>query len=217
MLAAPTPYDIVGSAPQGTVSSDAQTLLSSSYGTLISVKVKTLPGSRTCYQLLGTDDVQRQTLLHLWQYLATSNDPAPTLALLVSPDPAAANIQGLAQVTLDENASTIVKTNLSTQTVPGLTDIRPLLRAQATAAHDVEITYGAALADIPAFLKLLWEGVSVGGAGYYLSLHDSGNSGLPATVFTGEGEALIYFLVIVGAQQGRHLTAGRCWRLTPAR
>ena len=202
LLAAPTPYDIVGSAPQGTVSSDAQTLLSSSYGTLISVKVKTLPGSRTCYQLLGTDDVQRQTLLHLWQYLATSNDPAPTLALLVSPDPAAANIQGLAQVTLDENASTIVKTNLSTQTVPGLTDIRPLLRAQATAAHDVEITYGAALADIPAFLKLLWEGVSVGGAGYYLSLHDSGNSGLPATVFTGEGEALIYFLVIVGAQQG---------------
>lgn len=202
LAGASTPYELVKSAPEGVAGSEPETLLSSSYGTLFSVKVKTLPGSRTLYQLLGTDDVQRQTLLHLWQYLAENDSPAPTLSLFVSPDPAAANIQGLAQVALDDAVSAIVKTNLSTQTVPGLADVHPQLRAQATAPRDAQPVYAAALDDIPGFLKLLWEGVSVGGAGYYLTLQDASGGGLPATIFTGNGEALIYFLAIAGAQQG---------------
>lgn len=202
LAGASTPYEIVKSAPEGAAGSEPATLLSSSYGTLFSVKVKTLPGSRTLYQLLGTDDVQRQTLLHLWQYLAENDTTTPTLSLFVSPDPAAANIQGLAQVPLDDAVSAIVKTNLSTQTVPGLADVHPQLRAQATEPRDTQPVYAAALGDIPGFLKLLWEGVSVGGAGYYLTLRDASGGGLPATIFTGNGEALIYFLAIAGAQQG---------------
>lgn len=202
LAGAPTPYEVVKSAVQGAAGAEAETLLSSSYGTLFSVRIKTLPGSPTQYQLLGTDDIQRQTLLHLWQYLAAHPSPAPTLSLFVSPDPAAANVQGLAQVPLDRDRPAIVKTNLSTETVPGLTDVHPLLRAETTAARDSRPVYAANLADTPAFLKLLWEGVSVGGSGYYLTLCDRGGGGLPATIFTGEGEAVIYFLAIAGAQQG---------------
>jgi hypothetical protein len=202
LAGASTPYEIVRSAPEGSAGGRDETLVSSSYGALFSVKVKTLPGAQTLYQLLGTDDVQRQTLLHLWQYLTSNASPAPTLSLFVSPDPAAANIQGLAQVALDDSVSAIVKTNLSTQTVPGLADVHPLLRAEATSPRDTQPVYAVALDDIPAFLKLLWEGVSVGGTGYYLTLQDPGGGGLPATIFTGDGEALIYFLAIVGAQQG---------------
>ncbi|WP_168355872.1 hypothetical protein [Sphingomonas gei] len=202
LAGAPTGYDLVRSAPQGVPGGEDETLLSSSYGTLFSVKIKTLPGSRTLYQLLGTDDVQRQTLLHLWQYLVSNTTPPPTLSLFVSPDPAAANIQGLAQVALDASLSTIVKTNLSTETVPGLADVHPLFRAQAVAPRDTAPVYAAALADIPGFLKLLWEGVSVGGTGYYLTLRDPDGGGLPPTIFTTDGEAVIQFLAIVGAQQG---------------
>src|SRR5690606_35726273 len=202
LAGAPTPYEVVKSAVQGAAGAEAETLLSSSYGTLFSVRIKTLPGSPTQYQLLGTDDIQRQTLLHLWQYLAAHPSPAPTLSLFVSPDPAAANVQGLAQVPLDRDRPAIVKTNLSTETVPGLTDVHPLLRAETTAARDSRPVYAANLADTPAFLILLWEGVSVGGSGYYLTLCDRGGGGLPATIFTGEGEAVIYFLAIAGAQQG---------------
>jgi hypothetical protein len=201
LAGASTPYEIVKSAPQGAVGGQPETLLSSTYGTLFSVKIKTLPGARTLYQLLGTDDVQGQTLLHLWQYLANNVSPAPTLALFVSPDPAAANVQGLAQVAVDANQSAIVKTNLSTQTVPGLADVHALLHAQVTAPRDSEPVYATALQDNPGFLKLLWEGVSVGGSGYYLMLRDASGDGLPATIFSGDGEAFIYFLAIVGAQQ----------------
>jgi hypothetical protein len=195
-----TPYEIVKSASQGTTGGEAETVLSSTFGTLFSIKIKTLPGSQTLYQLLGTDDVQRQTLLQLWRYLA--GKAAPSLSVFVAPDPSGANVQGLAQVAVDQALSTIVKTNLSTQTVPGLP---PPQSSQTLAARDEgddEPIYGAAMASPGAFLKLLWEGVSVGGAGYYLNLQVAGGVGLPATIFTGEGEAYVRFVVVVAAQQG---------------
>ena len=39
-------------------------------------------------------------------------------------------------------------------------------------------------------------------AGIMATLQDASGGGLPATIFTGNGEALIYFLAIAGAQQG---------------
>lgn len=195
-----TPYELVRSRPRGERAGREESLLDTTYGTLIPLKIKVIADRSHLYQLLGSDDVDRQTLLSLWQYLTPSPPLAPQVGLFTQPDPTSPNAQGLAQFALDGDASYLLRTNLSTQTVPGLPDVGPLaVRAMAATSEDP--VCGAAVTDAREFLTLLWEGTSVGGAGYYLSLTDADGHGLDASLFDQTGEAIVRLLVIVGAQQ----------------
>lgn len=200
-LHASTPYEIVKSKPKGVVTAQEETLLDATFGSLISIKIKQISEKDHLYSLLGSNDVDRQILLHLWQYLKAAPTPAPSLSIMVNPDPAAKNIHGLQQFLFRSTHSFVVKTNLSTESVPGLPDVNHnSLMAMATLPSAA--LFAAGLDDPASFLTLLWEGTTVGGSGYILNLQDKDKKGLPTSIFDGQGEAVIQILVITGDQQG---------------
>ncbi len=188
-----TLYEIL-SVQRGTAAgSKAVQINSSTFGTLIPFKVKRMNDSSSQFNLLGVDTDKRNLLISLSKWLRQQGTTDTTSAnLLLSPAPDATNTSGLTILTAAAANAFLVKTNLSTISVP------PAMLARRTNQETTgTITYYATLASLADFLELLWEGSVVGGTGYYFSPGQD----LPGSAFDQQGNITLQLLVIAGTQQ----------------
>lgn len=160
------------------------------FGCLVSFTVRRLSDAPGAYQLVGAAVEQMPLLLELVKYLKDSKTPAGTIAAVaMAPAATAADPAGLALIDGD---AWLIKSNLSTETVPPSTAVLaaaptdgtpPLCRADTTNPAN--------------FALLLWEGSSVGGIGYTFGV----NGGLSDGAFDANDQATLQLVVICGAQQ----------------
>lgn len=201
---AATPWEIVRTGDRrtgaGQAGHSAATLLDATFASVIGFVVQRLDALGNVYELVGSTTTTAQTLLALWQYLVQQGSGGTAVYVLVAPAPDAGNPAGLTVLEADAAATYLLKTNLSTETVPGLPEEREegLVRA---AGGETETTWFAALDQLTAFLTLLWEGCVVGGTGYFLGLRTTAGQGLPESLFDDRGRASLRLLVIAEAQQ----------------
>jgi hypothetical protein len=191
-----TLYEILA-APQGADGgSVAMEIENSTFGTLIPFNVKRLNDTSSEFNLVGVDTDKRALLLSLSNWLRDQGDDDTTKAyLMLSPSPDATNTSGLTILSADAADSFLIKTNLSTLSVPPSL----AMKAETTSlsADENAPVYYSNLASLADFLVLLWEGSVVGGTGYYF---DAGQD-LPGSAFDQQGMITLQLLVIVGVQQ----------------
>ncbi|SDX40941.1 LysM domain-containing protein [Hydrobacter penzbergensis] len=188
-----TLYEIL-TVQQGTAAgSKAVQINSSTYGTLIPFKVKRMNDSSSQFNLMGVDTDKRNLLITLsnWLRQQGSTDKT-TVNLLLAPAPNATNTSGLTILSTTAANAFLIKTNLSTVSVP------PAMLTRAANLKDTgNSVYYATLASLADFLELLWEGSVVGGIGYYFSP----GMQLPGSAFDQQGNITLQLLVIAGTQQ----------------
>jgi len=194
-----TPYEIVADGDRESAAARPVALLNSTFATLIPFQLRRIGEREHVYELLGADTSHRQLVLDLWQYLS-GVAPAGTQAFLsVQPAPDAGNTSGLAVLATVASGTYLIKTNLSTDTVPGVEDA--LLPSALTRDDPPKPVWYADFAHLADFLLLLWEGSVVGGSGYYLGVETQGGDGLPVASFDEQGNATAYLVVIAATQQ----------------
>ncbi len=189
---APTLYEILAAAQGGEAGAEAIQIDNGTYGTIIPFKLKRLEGSTSSqFNLIGVDTDKRYLLLTLSNWLKSKGMGTTKVYQLLSPAPNAANTSGLTVLTADPANAFLIKSNLSTLSVP---PSLMLARSEAGAAPDV---YYASLSSLADFLTLLWEGSVVGGTGYYFSPGQE----LPGSAFDQQGNITLQLLVVVSTQQ----------------
>ncbi|HEY0068785.1 MAG TPA: LysM peptidoglycan-binding domain-containing protein, partial [Chloroflexia bacterium] len=176
-----------------------------SWATTVNLTLRQVPAASgdsasmpNTYLLVGADDVGKQALFDVMNYLnAPSQTDTAQLYILYPPDPSGSNPKGVASDQLDTANTFLLKTNLSTETHSGamLFSATP----EALAANTGE-TYGATIDQANEFITLLWEGSVVKSGGYYLRYTNSGKGALPGYLFTGGTEATITLLVLLASQ-----------------
>ena len=177
------------------------------WGTLVSFKVQTLPVADqsgpvpTSYALIGTDEAGRATLQNVWAYLnggAKTDQAVAHLYLLYAPAPTSADPNGLLADKLNQSATFILRTNLSTLSQSGPSAARLAEAAQAPPPPPpAEGEYDAPLADPLNFVKLLWECSVVYSGGYYLDYVTADGNGLPDYLFAQGSEASLTLLILL--------------------
>jgi LysM domain len=192
---AETAYEILRTSPTSAAGSAATPLLNSTYATLVVFRVRRDSDSARQLNLIGVDTGQRSLLLALRAYLIGGASSGTTAWLLLAPPPDATNTSGITVLNSAVAATYLIKTNLSTDTVPQPTALPRA--AQAAKGQTLAPLYYASLSDLASFLLLLWEGSVVGGTGYYFGVGQD----LPGSTFDDESNATLQLLVIVGEQQ----------------
>ncbi|MEP7340692.1 MAG: LysM peptidoglycan-binding domain-containing protein, partial [Acidobacteriota bacterium] len=196
-------YDLaVSTYVDSTSGLQTSTVANYAWATLVDITVQQIPapdGSamKNSYLLIGADDVGKQTLYDLLNYLNNggSGDGAQ-LYLLYTPDPAGNNPKGLASDQLDTANTFLLKTNLSTLSHSGAQRTSfAFAEPQATASQ-----YSATLADATNFLSLVWEASVVKSGGFYLQYTNSGKGSLPGYLFAQGTEATLTLLVLLNSQ-----------------
>ncbi|MDY7092720.1 MAG: hypothetical protein SX243_07080 [Acidobacteriota bacterium] len=196
-----TPWEIVRTEDPGSAGgAEDAVLLDATFATVIELVVQKLEALGGVYELVGSTTTTSQTLLALWQYLAEDGHEGAQASVLVAPSPDAGNTSGWTVLDTDAAATYLLKTNLSTETVPGLPE-ESAQRLTQRAVEDTQTTWTATLGDLAAFLTLLWEGTVVGGKGYFLGFATTAGEALPASLFDDRGRASVRLLVIPAAQQ----------------
>jgi LysM repeat protein len=185
--------------PPGTTRAAAVT--DCTFGCLIAITVRRIPDAPGACQLVGAAAEQLPLLLGLIGYLNDPGTPPGTVARMALPPSAtAADPAGIALVDGD---AWLIKSNLATESEP------PGASAAASGAPDPPPRpVRAGLDDPRGFALLLWEGSSVGGAGYTFGVE----GGLSGGAFDASDQATLQLLVIPGDQQAP-APAGR--RLLP--
>jgi hypothetical protein len=186
---AATAYELLATRQDGQAGRHAGAIASSTWGCLIPFKIRRVNAGLTLFDLVGVDTPDRHLLLSLMAWLPTDTSGKTVAFTLAAPAPNAGNTSGFKVLGGSAADTYLVKTNLSTETVPPPAALR-------TMATDAPLYY-AALDDLLDFLTLLWEGSVVGGVGYYLGVAPE----LPASLFDDGGNAALQLLVIVGTQQ----------------
>ncbi|HBV97585.1 MAG: hypothetical protein JL50_03935 [Peptococcaceae bacterium BICA1-7] len=159
--------------------------------------VNTLEAINNSYQLLGTDEQGRKTLQSIWEYMLSGpgKEDRAGLYILYSADPSQPNNQGCLSGLLQDNATFLLKTNLSTTSHSS-----PELKAGHYGPDTMDGAplqeYYASTGDPQNFLKLLWECSVVNTGGYYLNYTEQGGGPLPGTIFNEAGEASLKLLVL---------------------
>ena len=159
--------------PQLGPSAEPQELTLYAWATIVDIRIRTIPGLPNTYEVFGADTAGRQLMLEVWKYLDQLTDAA-TLHILYQQSVSAGQPNGLTSVPVTDDATYIIKTNLTTETQSGL---------QSNAALDTPPTFGdyyARLADSRRFLTLMWECSVVGGGGYWLQYTAVGRRGIAA-------------------------------------
>lgn len=180
--------------PQLGPSAEPRELTLYAWATAIDIRIRTIPGLPNTYEVSGADTAGRQLMLEVWRYLDQQTDAA-TLHILYQQSVSAGLPNGLTSVPVADNATYIIKTNLTTDTRSGV--------GQSRAALDDPPTYGdyyARLADSRRFLMLMWECSVVGGGGYWLQYTSAGGAGLPQSIFSSDGTATLTLLVLLASQ-----------------
>lgn len=187
-----TLYEILA-APQGTEAAAlARQINNSTYGTLIPFKMKRLDESSTQFNLIGVDSDQRNLLIDIRKWLnAQGANDGSKVYLLLAPAPDATNTSGLSILSAPIAETFLIKTNLSTSSVP------PSLSARMAAEEEPESVYYTSLSSLSDFLTLLWEGSVVGGTGYYFGPGQD----IPGSAFDEQGNITMQLLIIAGTQQ----------------
>lgn len=187
-----TPWT-VARADDGTGVADHDPIPNSTFGTLVPVTVRRLPGPLDVglYELLGADTVDRELLLEL-AIAAHSSEPPMAVQLGVAPTPDAGDPSGIALLDTDADGTFVVRANMAT-------DVRLI---------DPPRTLTGSLRSPAAFLQLLWEASVAQGGGFHLGLAIRQGQGLPAGVFADDGSATVWVLAITGPQQ-RPAAGGR--------
>ncbi|MGJ4953559.1 hypothetical protein [Bradyrhizobium sp. HKCCYLS20291] len=201
-----TPFEIVRAGNRVDMSDQSDTLLNATFATHFSFSLRRLDPTDHVYELRGVSPGDRQILLALRAYLLNPDTPSATAYLMIAPAPDSGNTSGLRVLANDLNQTFLVKSNLSTETVP------PAARLSTDQSADDPAPFGAKLSDLSAFLLLLWEGSVVGGSGYYLRFSTRLGEDIPSGAFEQNGDVTLTLLAIVGEQQvpapsGRQLFA----------
>jgi len=194
-------WEIVKSADRRT-SGDEDTVLNSTFGCSVQIVVRRVDALEGIYELVGSTTTAAQTLLTLWQNLPGDADAY----LLVPPAADAGNPEGLAVLDTSSAQTFVLKSNLSTATVPGLP--QSSVGGIEERSEDGETTWFADLTELSAFLTLVWEGCVVGGAGFSLGVRTNDGAPLPSSMFDDQGNGTLTLLVVAPdstapAPQGR--------------
>lgn len=157
------------------------------------------------YELVGTDEDGKQTLQHLWGYLASDAGQQDQIVLswLYPANPSEPNSSGMLSGMCLPEETFLLKANLSTTTHSSNDPV--LLREHVPYEHlnDPELDVFATLADAKRFIQLLWEGSAVHSGGYYLHYMEEDGSGLPAAIFNDRGEASLKLAIVLDSQIDR--------------
>lgn len=190
-----TTYQILHAERGGAAGAHAQVIEDSTYGMLLPFRITRLDDGTARFALLGVDTDKRGPLLSLRTWLEEQGGAGTEAYLLLEPAPNAGNTSGLTVLSVDPQDVYLIKTNLSTESVP-----QPpgFLALAAEAEPEAEPVYYAPLDSLDDFLLLLWEGSVVGGTGYYFGTGQN----LPASAFDEQGNITLQLLVIAGTQQG---------------
>lgn len=189
-----TLYEIMAAPLGGEAGAVATQINSSTYGTVIPFKIKRLGTSSSQFNLIGVDTDRRSIVIGLSNWLREGTNINNTVSYqLLSPSPDAANTSGVQVLSAKASDAFLVKSNLSTLSVPPTL----LARTDAEASPESGNVYFASMESLADFLMLLWEGSVVGGTGYYFSPGQE----LPGSAFDQQGNIMLQILVIVGAQQ----------------
>ena len=187
-----TAFALCNVDPQLGPSAEPYVLTLYAWATIIDIRIRTIPGLSNTYEVFGADTAGRQLMLELWKYLDEKD--AATLHILYQQSVSAGQPNGLTSVPVANDATYIIKTNLTTETQSGL---------QSSASLDTPPTFGdyyARLADSRRFLTLMWECSVVGGGGYWLQYTSSNGEGLPHSIFSSDGTATISLLALLDSQ-----------------
>ncbi len=190
-----TLYEILSAPLGGKAGAEATQIDNSTFGTVIPFKMKRLDSSSSQFNLIGVDNDKRDLLITLSHWLANNGMGTTGVYQLLSPAPNAANTSGLTVLTAAPANAFLIKSNLSTLSVPPSS--MALLKKNAQADDDVKKVYYASLSSLADFLTLLWEGSVVGGTGYYFSPGQD----IPGSAFDQQGNITLQLLVIAGTQQ----------------
>jgi LysM repeat protein len=190
-----TLYEILATQAGAAAGAEAVQIDNSTFGTIIPFKMKRMNESSSEFNLLGVDTDNRELLISLSNWLNdVSGTNTATAWLFISPAPDATNTSGLTGLTAAAADTYILKTNLSSLSVP------PSVAFTRTEAEDADATtnvYYAPLSSLSEFLILLWEGSVVGGFGYYFSPGQD----IPGSAFDAQGNITVQLLVIANSQE----------------
>jgi len=187
-----TQYEILATQQGSPAGREATQIDNSTFGVIIPFRMKRLDDESTQFNLIGVDTDKRDELLLLGSWLQSQPVGDKTVTyLLLSPAPDATNTAGLTVLANDPANAFLIKTNLSTISMP------PTLLKDAPAGLVPDPGYYASMSSLGNFLVLLWEGSVVGGTGYYFSPGVK----LPGSAFDQQGNIVLQLLVIAGTQQ----------------
>ncbi len=183
-------YELLRAAVGQDASADAVPIADAVWGTLLSFSVRKSDINATLFSLVGVPLEERATLLKLRSWLALAGNSAQA-SILLAPAPDAGNPSGFAFWSKAGRSAYIVKTNLSTESVP-----QPQSQVRLPqSTHQPD--YYSDLSDLQHFLTFLWEGSVVGGTGYYIGVSEA----LPESLFDKEGNATIRLLLLVDGRE----------------
>ena len=182
-------YEILTSTAAGAAGRHANALAHTTFAVTIPFRIAKLGDGSERFNLLGVDTDKRHLLLSLKKQLL-SEESGTLSYLLLAPSPNASQAAGLTVLPSTMSATYIVKSNLSTESVP-----QPTLNFMDFMVE--EPVYFASLASLAEFLLLMWEGSVVGGTGYYFGLNEK----LPGSAFDSHGVATLQLLVVPKSQQ----------------
>lgn len=170
------------------------------WGTTVDVTIRTVPGNTASgtlanqYLMTGADAEGQQTLQLLGDYLSTLSPKVTTsITILYAANPSSANPQGLLSDIVNPAATALIQSNLSTVTQ----NSSNLLLAMDADPAPPPPAHTATIAETANFVRLLWEGSVVGGAGYYLNYVKTDGTGLPDSLFTQGSEATLTLLILI--------------------
>lgn len=195
-----THYELLSAPLGGNAGEQATEIDSSTFGMLLPFKVKRMDTGNANFNLIGVDTDNRELLISLMTWLGSANTAAAYLA--ISPAPNAGNTAGLTILNTNADNAFLIKSNLSTMSMPPVYFARQANTAGNDMETDTTSAFYASLNSLANFTKLLWEGSVVGGTGYYFNAGQT----LPGSAFDEQGNITLQLLVIAGSQQS--VTAG---------
>jgi len=195
-----TPYEVLRATQGEHAARHANAVTDCTYGCRIPFRIRRLDDEGKRFNLVGVDTDQRALLLTVRKWILDNpSPPAPNQGyLLLAPAPNASDSSGLVVLPLDAAQTWIVKTNLSTESVP------PTNLAKGIGTEIDFSEYFSDFKDLAHFLLLLWEGSVVGGFGFYFGVGQA----IPGSAFDDQGNVTLNLLFIAGTQQGME-TSGR--------
>jgi len=186
------PFALCSVDPQLGPTAEPQELTLYAWATTIDIRIRTIPGQSNTYEVFGADTAGRQLLLEVWQYLDRQTDAA-AVHILYQESVSTGLPSGFTSVPVTDNATYLIKTNLTTETQSGAN----------VAAFEGPPPFGdyyARVADSLRFLTLMWECSVVGGGGYWLQYTAATGAGLPQSIFSSDGSASLTLLILLASQ-----------------
>jgi hypothetical protein len=184
-----TPFDVVRVSRRPDASGEPEVLRQATFASLLRFRVRRVPAHPRVYQLIGADQVDRESLLWLWIRLTVG--PPAQIVLGAAPAPDADHPSGIAMLDTAADQTFIVRTNQSVVTAPPGTAGAPL-------AANLDV---ADLTTPAQFLRLLWEGTVVGGTGFHLGIATRAGGELPPGCFDECGVAELFLLSLTVDEQ----------------